>query len=159
MSAITFSPEKSAMKKREPKDPMVLRDQAKGRFRRDVHEALRGVPSLELKAKALVDTLDERWKDAGIERLYSRCPLLELQAKAGPVSRHATRSEGERGEEQRQNLAFLRRTVHIRCHGLCAGYARAMQHCTHQMMPQKTKMLLRSQAVQHWHDRRWHAVA
>ena len=95
MSAITFSPEKSAMKKREPKDPMVLRDQAKGRFRRDVHEALRGVPSLELKAKALVDTLDERWKDAGIERLYSRCPLLELQAKAGPVSRHATRSEGE----------------------------------------------------------------
>ena len=33
------------------------------------------------------------------------------------------------------------------------------QHCTHQMKPQKTKMLLRSQAVQHWHDRRWHAVA
>ena len=32
-------------------------------------------------------------------------------------------------------------------------------HCTHQMKPQKTKMLLRSQAVQHWHDRRWHAVA
>ena len=34
-----------------------------------------------------------------------------------------------------------------------------MQHCTHQMKPQKTKMLLRSQAVQHWHDRRWHAEA
>ena len=33
------------------------------------------------------------------------------------------------------------------------------QHCTHQMKPQKTRMLLRSQAVQHGHDRRWHAVA
>ena len=33
------------------------------------------------------------------------------------------------------------------------------QHCTHQMKPPQTKMLLRSQAVQHWHDRRWHAVA
>ena len=43
--------------------------------------------------------------------------------------------------------------------GLYGGYAQAMQHCTHQMMPQKTKMLLRSQAVQHWHDRRWYALA
>ena len=43
--------------------------------------------------------------------------------------------------------------------GLYAGYAQAMQHCTQQMMPQKTKMQLRSQAVQHRHDRRWHSVA
>ena len=33
------------------------------------------------------------------------------------------------------------------------------QQCTHQMKLPQTKMLLRSQAVQHWHDRRWHAVA
>ena len=33
--------------------------------------------------------------------------------------------------------------------GLYAGYAQAMRHCTQQMMPQKTKMQLRSQAVQH----------
>ena len=43
--------------------------------------------------------------------------------------------------------------------GLYAGYAQAMQHCTQQMMPQKTKMQLRSQAVQHWQDCRWHAIA
>ena len=43
--------------------------------------------------------------------------------------------------------------------GLYAGYAQAMQHCTQQMMPEKTKMQLRSQAVQHWQDCRWHAIA
>ena len=33
------------------------------------------------------------------------------------------------------------------------------QHCTHQMKTQKAKMLLRSQAVQHWHERRCQALA